>query len=913
MRNAAKLLNFLVAFIVLSSIPLVTNAAFTYSGRLFNPDGEIYSNQAVEVRAEVRSGSCYLYRYDKNTTTDDEGHFSISLTENPGTSGFTAGSQQEIFSTTSVGSLTCFDVNGGTSSSTFSPSSTELRQVHILVKVAGSFEEVDSQTLTPYYQSKDSSKLGGRNASDFLYSVSSSSNELTQNNLQSVFATGATTKLLALIQGSSTTYEKSGELGGKSLPTLANGQSIRRNVSGNWENFTPLSASDPLSVTSGTIGGSTVISTSGAIASSGGITTSSIVSASGVNTRSVTIYDSDNSNYVSILTPATNSLTTNLTLTLPAVTGSSGQVLGTAGSGVLTWVNNGIVGGSGSVTLVYAGTGLTSLPVAGITAAGTLSIATSGIDTAHIKDTAVTGDKLEVVSGLTEGTYGTTSKVPQVQVDRKGRVISATEVAITGLLPAVSNGKFLKSGTSAWAAADITLGDLKTSPGGTSAFPSSSCTAGQSLNWSSLTDGFVCQNISGLSASVLTSGTLDLARLPASVTYWQQVTGGIGYSGTTSSVELRGSTPVAIAAKGMVDILPYGFSSGNAGSLRLFELAANGTNSIRLRVPDSLTADQTLTLPASSGAANTVMVNDGNGNLSWAAFNASFPLLAPTGGASNPQYSFSGDENTGLFSNSADTLSLAVNGAEKLRVTPTGVGIGTVNPSRNFEVAGSDAEISMGVKNASATGRAGFAAEVGTNIAGFYVGGVSSSSEANQTSIYTNKNFRVLTGSSYKLAMFVDTSGNMGIKNSSPQYELDVGSDTPGVSGSVRALNFISTSDARLKTNIQPMPGLEAVRRLRGVKYNWIQSGAPDGGFLAQEVEQVLPDAVRTDSQGYKGVKYQYILAPLVESVKELDVRCEELSTRLEKIEAENERLRLENQNLEERLQRLERAAGLAQ
>lgn len=913
MGNAAKLLNFLFAFIVFSSIPLGANAAFTYSGRLFNPDGDVYSNQTLEVRAEVRAGSCYLYRYEKSTTTDDEGHFSISLTENPGSSGFAAGSQQEIFSTTSANSLTCFDVDGNSSGSTFAPNSTELRQVHILVKVAGSFEEVDSQTLTPYYQSKDSSKLGGRNASEFLYSVNNTSNELTQNNLQSVFATGATTKLLALINGTSTSYEKSGELGGKSLPTLANGQSIRRNGSGAWETFTPLSASDPLSLTSGTIGGSTVITTSGAITSSGAITTSSLVSASGVNTRSVTIYDSDNSNYVSILTPATNLLTTNLTLTLPAATGSSGQVLGTSGSGVLTWVNNGIVGGSGSVTLVSAGTGLTSLPAAGITGAGTLSIATGGIDTVHLKDSAVTGAKLEAITGLTSGTYGTASKVPQVQVDSKGRVVSASEVAITGLLPATSNGKFLKSGASAWSPEYITVSDLKTSTGGP-AFTSSSCTTSQTLNWSSLTDTFACQNIAGLSASVLTSGTLDLARLPASVIYWQQVTGGIGYSGTTSSVELRGNTPVAIAAKGMIDILPYGTSTGNSGSLRLLELAANGTNAIRLRAPDNLPTDQILTLPVSSGAANTVMVNDGSGNLSWAAFNASFPLLAPTGVPSSPQYSFSGDENTGLFSNSDNTLGLAVNGVEKLRVSTGGVGIGTVSPVRDLDIVGNNsAEVSIGVYNAGASGRSGiFLGHLSANYAGLYVGG-GTSVDPNMTSLYSSVPFRVRMGSSSKLAMYVDTSGNIGIKNNSPQYDLDVGSDTAGVSGSVRALNFISTSDARLKTHIQPMPGLEAVRRLRGVKYNWIQSGAPDGGFLAQEVEQVLPDAVRTDSQGYKGVKYQYILAPLVESVKELDLRCEELSTRLEKLEAENERLRLENEKLEERLQRLERAAGLAQ
>ncbi|WP_291515607.1 hypothetical protein [Bdellovibrio sp. ArHS] len=73
------------------------------------------------------------------------------------------------------------------------------------------------------------------------------------------------------------------------------------------------------------------------------------------------------------------------------------------------------------------------------------------------------------------------------------------------------------------------IDDLRTSVGA-SQF-ATSCTASQTLTWSAVTDAFTCSNIAGLNASVITGGTIDSARLPASATYWSAATGGIEYSG----------------------------------------------------------------------------------------------------------------------------------------------------------------------------------------------------------------------------------------------------------------------------------------------------------------------------------------------------------------------------------------------
>jgi hypothetical protein len=77
---------------------------------------------------------------------------------------------------------------------------------------------------------------------------------------------------------------------------------------------------------------------------------------------------------------------------------------------------------------------------------------------------------------------------------------------------------------------------------------------------------------------------------------------------------------------------------------------------------------------------------------------------------------------------------------------------------------------------------------------------------------------------------------------------------------------------------------VERVRRLRGVSYVWrdghqsssrvpAEPGTRELGVLAQEVEAVFPEAVRTRSDGVKTVDYMGLVPVLIEAVKELDAR----------------------------------------
>ena len=100
-------------------------------------------------------------------------------------------------------------------------------------------------------------------------------------------------------------------------------------------------------------------------------------------------------------------------------------------------------------------------------------------------------------------------------------------------------------------------------------------------------------------------------------------------------------------------------------------------------------------------------------------------------------------------------------------------------------------------------------------------------------------------------------------------------SGTVTFTGSVEAVDFNSTSDARLKTEITGIEGgLNKIAQMRGVTFKIHDK--PSAGVVAQELEQVIPAAVKTGDDDYKSVNYNVIIGYLIEAVKELQ---EEVNT----------------------------------
>lgn len=123
---------------------------------------------------------------------------------------------------------------------------------------------------------------------------------------------------------------------------------------------------------------------------------------------------------------------------------------------------------------------------------------------------------------------------------------------------------------------------------------------------------------------------------------------------------------------------------------------------------------------------------------------------------------------------------------------------------------------------------------------------------------------------------------------------LGVGTDASGVTGEIRATGDITgfySSDRSLKNNIKNIENaLEKISKVNGVSFDWtdevlIERGGEDDyfnrkhdiGVIAQEIEQILPEVVATRENGIKAVKYDRIVALLIEGIKELKSEIEEL------------------------------------
>ena len=142
----------------------------------------------------------------------------------------------------------------------------------------------------------------------------------------------------------------------------------------------------------------------------------------------------------------------------------------------------------------------------------------------------------------------------------------------------------------------------------------------------------------------------------------------------------------------------------------------------------------------------------------------------------------------------------------------------------------------------------------------------------------------------------------------------------------VNGNTFLSTaytvfSDRRLKENISNInDALSKISRIRGVYYSWRQNEdfvEPDHdrhvGVIAQEIQEVLPEAVKQMQYGrYLGVSYDGLIPLLIEAIKELDSRnidpldTEEDIFTFEDLVGRESQMKAADENLLKRVQDLE-------
>jgi hypothetical protein len=273
----------------------------------------------------------------------------------------------------------------------------------------------------------------------------------------------------------------------------------------------------------------------------------------------------------------------------------------------------------------------------------------------------------------------------------------------------------------------------------------------------------------------------------------------------------------------------------------------------------------------------------------------------------------SGDTNTAIRFPAADTVTIETGGAERMRVTASGdVGIGTSDPTTLG--GGSKFVVNQGADGNIVFARGGSTRQVqlGTSST---IGYINADNASGGLGFNVNGSERARIDANGNLLVGTTTSGGAG------GMSVRVGGFTPnvlfnrnattGVSFPLEFQNggsivgyvsydntgtaYVTTSDYRLKENVAPMQNaLDTVAQLNPVTYTWKADGSAGQGFIAHELQAVVPDCVTgekdaVDKDGnpqYQGVDTSFLVATLTAAIQEQQATISALTARIEALEA---------------------------
>jgi len=252
-------------------------------------------------------------------------------------------------------------------------------------------------------------------------------------------------------------------------------------------------------------------------------------------------------------------------------------------------------------------------------------------------------------------------------------------------------------------------------------------------------------------------------------------------------------------------------------------------------------------------------------------------------------------------SNITDTGTLITLGSNTV-VSGTIVATGTTLVSGSAQIAFSgvtgtvsNAQLANSTISGKALGTNLDTLTIGTGLSGTSYNGSSAVTIAN-TGVTSNVAGTGVSVSGATGAVTISIGQSVATSANAQFNSLGIGMAASATAGRIDATNDIvaySSSDIRFKENITPIENaLEKISKISGNTYDWKEENKVEHGYegndvgvIAQEIEEVLPQLVQTRENGYKAVKYDKLVALLIEGIKEQQSQIEELRNKINKLE----------------------------
>jgi len=322
----------------------------------------------------------------------------------------------------------------------------------------------------------------------------------------------------------------------------------------------------------------------------------------------------------------------------------------------------------------------------------------------------------------------------------------------------------------------------------------------------------------------------------------------------------------------------------------------------------------------SGGSINNTPIGATTANTgAFTTLSATGVTTVQAGTNSAPAITTSGDTNTGIFFPAADTIAFTEGGVESMRITSTGtVAIGTTTtPAAKLWVESGRVGLSNTYKlgwhsNPAATDFSNYITGddntnyvvIGTNASErmridssgrVLLGSTDTNPAVNNNpgvAINANADNNYYTGviqasATSNAALFLNRGADDGTTASFRRSGTSVGS----ISVTTSSTAYNTSSDYRLKENIAPMTGaLAVVGQLKPCIYTWKADGSSGQGFIAHELQTVVPDAVcgekdAIDKDGnpeYQGVDTSFLVATLTAAIQELKAELDSVKAELQ-------------------------------